>query len=271
MFAGESYRITTTCTPTGSIIVEMTYCDEEIPTGTEETLCIYHWDADTETWEDITVSRDTVNNIVVGITDSLSPFGMTIPQRFSDVTFGNWAFLYIEACFRAGILGGYDDGTYRPAEPVDRASMAVYISRALAGGDDHIPTGPATATFTDVLTDHWAYKYVEYAYANDIVQGYGADVYAPAVTVDRAQMAVFIARAIVTPTDRPDLPSYTPPETATFSDVATDHWAYKYVEYIAQDAVAVSQGYDDGTYRPDVIVTRDQMAVYVQRAFELSM
>jgi len=35
--------------------------------------------------------------------------------------------------------------------------------------------------------------------------------------------------------------------------------------------VAVTQGYDDGTYRPDLIVTRDQMAVYVQRAFDLPL
>jgi PKD repeat protein len=190
---------------------------------------------------------------------------------FSDIAISYWAWGYIEACVAAGIVKGFDDGTYRPAEPVDRAAMAVYISRALAGGDEYVPSGPATATFTDVATDHWAFKYVEYAYANDIVQGYSPTVYGPDVSVDRAQMAVFIARAIVTPTDRPDLPSYTPPETATFSDVATDHWAYKYIEYIAQDGVAVSQGYPDGTYRPDVVVTREQMAVYVQKAFGLPM
>jgi len=212
--------------------------------------------------------RDHVGNLepMPGVPDAV-----TYTACFSDVLSDQWAWQYIYACVRAGIVSGFDDGTYRPTLAVDRGQMAVYISRALAGGDEHVPTGPAIATFTDVATDHWAYKYVEYAYANDIVQGYGAGVYAPDLTVDRAQMAVFVARALVTPTDRPDLPSYTPPETPTFSDVATDQWAYKYIEYIAQDSVAVSQGYDDGTYRPDVIVTRDQMAVYVQRAFDLPM
>jgi len=192
-------------------------------------------------------------------------------ETFDDVPLDYWAYAQIQACYDAGIVGGFPDGTYRPTEAVDRASMAVYISRALAGGDEHIPTGPATPTFTDVPADHWAYQWVEYAVANDIVQGYSPTTYAPDVLVDRGQMSVFIARAIVTPADRPDLPSYTPPDTPSFSDVATDHWAYKYIEYIAQDSVAVSQGYEDGTYRPDVIVTRDQMAVYVQRAFDLPM
>ena len=31
----------------------------------------------------------------------------------------------------------------------------------------------------------------------------------------------------------------------------------------------VVQRYDDGLYRPEIVVTRDQMAVYVARAFEL--
>jgi hypothetical protein len=222
-------------------------------------------------------------NVICGQTDSLSLFGLAIeiPEgHFSDVPatgygesgyFPYWAFWQIEACVSAGIVTGFPDGTYRPTVPVTRDQMAVYISRALAGGDEHVPTGPATATFSDVPTDHWAYRWVEYAVDNDIVQGYDDATYRPALEVDRAQMAVFIARAIVTPTDRPDLPSYIPPETPTFSDVASDHWAYKYIEYIAQDSVAVSQGYGDGTYRPAVIVTRDQMAVYVQRAFSLPM
>ena len=190
---------------------------------------------------------------------------------FDDIPPTHWACGQIEACAAAGIVAGYDDGTYRPTLPVTRDQMAVYISRALAGGDEHVPTGPETATFSDVGADHWAYKYIEYAASQGIVGGYDDGTYRPTVEVDRAQMAVFIARAIVTPTSRPDLPGYSPPETPTFPDVGTDHWAYKYIEYIAQPSVAVTQGYDDGTYRPENVVTRDQMAVYVQRAFDLPM
>jgi len=190
-------------------------------------------------------------------------------QPFSDVPFTYWAWNHIKACVAEGIVQGFDDNTYRSALPVTRDQMAVYISRALAGGDQFVPTGPTSATFSDVPSDHWAFKYVEYAAAQHIVGGYDDGTYRPAVQVDRAQMAVFIARAVVTPTNRPDLPGYTPPGTPTFPDVPSDHWAYKYIEYIAQPSVAVTQGYDDGTYRPDLIVTRDQMAVYVQRAFDL--
>ncbi len=183
-----------------------------------------------------------------------------------------WALDQILACVDAGIVAGYPDGTYGPANAVTRDQMAVYISRALAGGDGKVPTGPATATFSDVPIDYWACKYVEYAAAQNVVQGYSDGTYKPTDQVDRGQMAVFIARSIYTPTAaRLDLTGYAPPATATFPDVATDFWAYKYVEYIAQPGIAVTKGYPDGDYHPEYICTRDQMAVYVARAFKLPL
>jgi PKD repeat protein len=180
-----------------------------------------------------------------------------------------WALDQILACVDAGIVAGYPDGTYRPANPVSRDQMAVYIARALVGGDDKVPTGPATATFSDVPIDYWAFKYVEYAVTQNVVEGYPDGTYRPTIPVNRAQMAVFVARAIATPTAGVDLVNYTPPTTATFPDVLTNFWAYKYVEYIAQPGIGVTQGYPDGDYHPEYICTRDQMAVYVARAFRL--
>ncbi len=190
-----------------------------------------------------------------------------IAAGFPDVPPDYWAYDSVRACYNDGIAAGYPEGVYHPDWSVSRDQMAVFVSRALAGGDEHIPTGPAVATFSDVPTDHWAFKWIEYAHANGIVAGYDDGTYRPTLEVDRGQMAVFIARAIATPSDGADLEYYTPPGTPTFPDVPADFWAYKYVEYIA--AAGVTTGYDDGTYRPDVVVTRDQMAVYIQRAFNL--
>jgi uncharacterized repeat protein (TIGR02543 family) len=210
--------------------------------------------------------------------DFTSPLSLTMDENraitanfssleiFSDVSCDFWAVHEIVACVKENVVIGYPDGTYRPAVTVSRDQMAVYISRALAGGDENVPTGPATATFPDVDVDYWAFKYIEYAFANSIVVGYPNGTYQPTVPVTRDQMAVFIARAIVTPTGDAGLKSYVPPTHPDFPDANASFWAYTYIEYLYSQNIV--HGYQDGTYRPDVPVTRDQMAVYVQRAFQ---
>ncbi len=186
---------------------------------------------------------------------------------FSDVAVDNWAWVNIEACVAAGIVQGFSDGTYQPGTVVTRDQMAVYAARALAKGDTHVPTGPASAHFPDVPTDFWAFKYVQYAYAQNIVAGYADGTYGPTLNVDRGQMAVFVARSIATPTGDAGLATFTPPSTPSFPDVPTDFWSFKHVEYLKQAKIV--GGYEDGDYHPEYAVTRDQMAVFVCRAFSL--
>jgi hypothetical protein len=183
---------------------------------------------------------------------------------FRDVPCDYWALAYILACYNAGLVSGYGDYTYRPEQVVTRGQMAVYVSRALAGGDAYVPTGPATATFPDVPTGYWAFRYVEYCHDRGVVGGY-ADGYRPEEIVNRAQMAVYVSRAIAGG-DGGVPPG---PGTASFPDVPTTQWAFRYIEYCKANGVV--GGYPDGSYHPDEAVNRAQMAVYVARAFALPM
>jgi len=81
------------------------------------------------------------------------------------------------------------------------------------------------------------------------------------------RLAAYISRSICTPTGESGLAYYVPPATPSFTDVATDYWAYKYIEYAVEANIV--GGYEDGTYHPEYVCTRDQMAVYIARAFNL--
>jgi hypothetical protein len=59
----------------------------------------------------------------------------TAPEVFPDVPAGYWSGTAIQACKDHGAVQGYDDGTYRPEQPVDRGQMAVYIARAFGLGE----------------------------------------------------------------------------------------------------------------------------------------
>lgn len=89
-----------------------------------------------------------------------------------------------------------------------------------------------------------------------ITRGYLDGTYRPGEVVTRGQMASFLSRAL-------DLPSSGP---AGFADTGTS------AHRSAIDAVAgagIARGYDDGTFRPDLPVTREQMATFLTRALRL--
>jgi hypothetical protein len=64
---------------------------------------------------------------------------------------------------------------------------------------------------------------------------------------------------------------YVPPAAtgAIFADVPTEYWAASWVEQLFYDDIA--RGCGDGNFCPDADVTRDQMAVFLQRIFDLPL
>ncbi|UCC68990.1 MAG: S-layer homology domain-containing protein [Armatimonadota bacterium] len=192
-----------------------------------------------------------------------------LTSTFGDVPVDHWAADAVERCASNGIVSGYTERAYEPALAVSRDQMAVFISRSIcsptgeAGLADYNP--PEAPSFSDVPPGHWAYKYVEYAAEHNVVEGYPDGSYAPQAALDRGQMAVFISRALAG--DDASVPDHL--GDPTFEDVPSDSWAYRHVEYIASEGLA--GGYPDGLYHPERTCSRDQMAVFVTRAFELGM
>jgi len=186
---------------------------------------------------------------------------------FGDVPTTFWGWPDIEACYFAGIVGGYGDGLYHPEYAVTRDQMAVYISRALAGGEERVPEFAGTPTFPDVDEGFWALDHVEHAVEQNVVEGYDDGNYHPEYEVTRDQMAVYVARAMVAPTGEAALADYLPTDPRDFPDVPPDRWGWKHIEYCVEHDVV--EGYEDGLYHPAEPVARDQMAVYIARAFQL--
>jgi predicted DNA-binding antitoxin AbrB/MazE fold protein len=176
-------------------------------------------------------------------------------HTFFDVTSDFWADDYISSIYCAGITTGYDDGTYKPLREVNRAQMAIFIIRALYGDDFSYGSTPY---FPDVLSGHWAFKYIQKLYEEGITTGYDDGTYKPLREVNRAQMAIFIIRALYGE-------DFSYGTTPYFPDVPSGHWAFKYVQKLYEEGITT--GYDDGTYKPLTTVNRAQMAAFLARAF----
>jgi hypothetical protein len=120
------------------------------------------------------------------------------------------------------------------------------------------PTQPPTAP---VLTDTAGHAHaagIDFAVERSITTGYPDGTFRPEVAVTRAQMATFLARAAGLP----------PGGSVTFPDVPADSTHGAAIAAVATAGWTTGRG--DGTFDPDGVVTRGQMATFLSRAFSLA-
>lgn len=200
---------------------------------------------------------------------------------FAGVPEPNWALPWIEALAASGITAGcrveqvlpnreaYQAVSLRyycPQATVTRAQMAVFLERGMHGAVYEPP--PATGgSFNDVLAENWAAPWIEMLAEDGITAGCGGGDFCPDSPVTRAQMAVFLERASRWPDP------FSPPQASgtRFSDVPSDHWAAAWVEQLAADGVTGGCSTDPPMYCPGDPVTREQMAVFLVRAFDIAV
>ncbi len=161
--------------------------------------------------------------------------------------------------YNAGITNGCSSSPrmFCPDCPMTRQAMAVMLVRAAGISTSNPPSQP---TFDDVPTSHTFYAEIEAAYAAGITQGCSSDEFCPGDEISRGAAAAMIHRAIGWPDEvASDAPS--------FSDVSEDHHFYEAIETLKQRCV--TQGYADGTFRPNNEVPRRVAAIFIARAFNL--
>lgn len=88
----------------------------------------------------------------------LLPDATVASAGFTD-TEGSWAQAVIEQANAAGIVYGYEDGTFRPNSKLTRAEAVTMVGRLLGRG----PLIGAPQQWPDVTQAHWAYSYIQEA------------------------------------------------------------------------------------------------------------
>ena len=114
-------------------------------------------------------------------------------RTFSDVGASSPFCGVIEYLAERGILGGYDDGTFRPQAPVTRQATAAFLYRIFHEGSD-APECTESA-FTDVGTGSQFCGHIAWLASAGISTGYTDGSFKPANVVSRQAMASFLRRA----------------------------------------------------------------------------
>jgi len=111
---------------------------------------------------------------------------------FKDLPSDDWAYPYIAALKQAGIIDGYEDGTFKPNAPITRNQIAKIIVK----GYGLKPAKAITLPFTDVQADNnWAAPYIQTLFDLGITIGQTSSIYGGNATVTRANMAAFTIRS----------------------------------------------------------------------------
>lgn len=178
---------------------------------------------------------------------------------FSDVPADSPFRNQIERAARRGILGGYDDGDFRPTTPVSRQAAAAMLYRAAVrrgGFAGLVHFRPTVAPFVDVaLTHPFAYE-INWLTEWSVAEGYDDGTFRPNGMVTRQAFAAYLYRL-------EGSPAVILPATPTFSDVPTTHPFHREIEWFV--AAGIAEGYDDGTFGPARPVSRQAMVAFLSR------
>lgn len=186
-------------------------------------------------------------------------------EHFGDVDRSDTHAGAIDCLWVYGIVqgvGGGDGFTFNPGDEVTREQMASFTANMLRALPDRVHQLPDAdqPVFEDADLISSAHRSnVATLVEAGVVTGYDDDTFRPARSIDRAQMATFIARALETVLD-----GELPRDAGGFGDVDGVHA----VNIEKLTAIGVVQGIDADRYGPTQVTTRAQMASFVARALD---
>jgi hypothetical protein len=207
-----------------------------------------------------TVASNPANVRRVGsITIANQTFSVLQGATFADVPVGHAFYTVIGKLSARGVTAGCGGNNYCPGDPVTREQMSAFIIRSL--GDFDPPT-PATQRFTDVPPSSPFYGFIEQMALRQITSGCGGGNYCPGTAVTREQMAAFLIKG---------LGELSPPTPGSqrFNDVPPSNLFYNFIDRMAVLNITSGCSVSPPLYCPGSTVTREQMAAFLVKAFQL--
>ena len=178
---------------------------------------------------------------------------------FTDVSRSDWYYQFVDYVTSKGYFNGTAETTFAPAENMTRAMFVTVLFRFHGAKGDS-----SQSAFTDVAPGEWYTAAINWAAANKIVDGVGNGKFAPNDPITRAQMCTMIERYL-------DLYrkawKVTLPETGSVSvmvdESAIPAYALAAVKQCQRHGLV--NGFEDGTFRPNDLSTRAQVAAVIYR------
>lgn len=142
---------------------------------------------------------------------------------FTDVASGAWYNNAVSTLTRAGILDGYEDGSFRPNASITRAEFTkIAVSFFKHAG------GASANPFNDVPDSAWYAEFVKAAAELGLIDGYEDGTFRPNAPITRAEACTIVNRTLGRAPDKDNLlPEH---EMLTWPDNSRDAWYYAQIQ-----------------------------------------
>lgn len=163
---------------------------------------------------------------------------------------GNWAYDQIVYLVDEGIIEGYADGTFKPADPISRAEFIAMVNRACGY------TETTKIEYVDVITGDWFYEDIAKAQAAGYIKGLPDGSMKPDSPITRQEVAVILARVMKIESSGT--------EKLPFSDADTiPGWSRDHIRAMVKSGLI--SGNPDGSFQPFTAILRDETASLIFR------
>ncbi|MBD3363398.1 hypothetical protein GF362_06800 [Candidatus Dojkabacteria bacterium] len=178
---------------------------------------------------------------------------MTCNGIFPDLQQGHSLCPYVEYMVHQNILSGYSNGNFGPDDPVTRGQIAKIIKEAF-----NIPTDTSGEQFPDIPETHPFFEQIQSIKNAGIAKGFGDGEYKAEESVSRGALMKLAVLGVDVNKEQSFFTEPTGSISDYFPDVSADH---AFVEYILTGVENnIISGYQDGTFKPELPMTRAQIA-----------
>ena len=122
------------------------------------------------------------------------------------------------------------------------------------------PAEAAEGYLYDDTRDHWAKNYIAALTQRGILTGYGDNTFKPDMGVTREEIAVILTRALGL-----EAAASVAPATSFNDRSYISSWAIDAINVMVQRGIY--EGYDDGNFRPQQVISREELVAVVIRIF----
>lgn len=116
-------------------------------------------------------------------------------QTFKDVSQEKWFYNDVAKAKYAGYISGFDDGTFRPDQPISREQAAKIIHQ-LMQLEDVLPKSDTRTFHDEQQMSDWSKPYIKAVASEGYLKGYPDQSFRPQKSITRAEAVVMLDNAV---------------------------------------------------------------------------